>query len=75
MLSNHVPDKESMTGTCQEIVINGKATLYGKYIPDLWSIESERFIVTGINVVEEGFLTSSDTIDYIFTAEGFRVKY
>lgn len=75
MVSEHVDDPYSVTGTCQEIKIYGKATLSGPYVSNLLKIESDRYIISDITVTKEGFLSGKDTIDYVFTAGGLQVKY
>lgn len=71
--SEMVPDSESTTGQRQDITITGKLSCE-EYFPILNTIESTRYKVTDIFVNTEGFVSDSNMIDYIFTAEEFLVK-
>lgn len=71
--SEMVNDSESVTGKRQEIEISGKLSCE-EYFPIIDSLETKRYKVSGITVHTEGFVSESNMIDYIFTAETFLVK-
>lgn len=71
--SEMVPDEESTTGERQNITITGKLSCE-EYFPILHTLENDRYKVSGIFVNTEGFISDTNMIDYIFSAENFVVK-
>lgn len=71
--SEMVPDPESATGQRQDITITGKLSCE-EYFPIINTIESERYKVSDIFVNTEGFVSDSNIIEYIFSADNFLVK-
>ena len=71
--SQMIPDPESATGKRQQITIEGKLSCE-EYFPILHDLESDRYKVSGIFVTTEGFVSNTDMIDYLFTADNFIVK-
>lgn len=57
----------------EDIVINGVFTTH-YYIEEINTIESLRYKVTGVNVVEENFGSDDVNIVYIFTAKDLTIK-
>lgn len=71
--SEMVSDKESATGIRQEITIKGKMSCE-EYFPIMHTLENDRYKVSNITVNTEGFVSSTNTIDYVFTCDNFLVK-
>ena len=71
--SEMIEDPESETGKRQDISITGKLSCE-EYFPILNTIESCRYKISDIFVDTEGFMSDTNVIDYIFSADNFLVK-
>jgi hypothetical protein len=72
--SKNIKDVYSSTGYRQKLEIEGKLVC-NTYIHDITSIEGARYKLLNVDVHTEGFISDSDSIDYIFTAQRMEVKY
>jgi len=61
-------------GIDQQITITG-ALETGYYLPDIHTIETNRYYVEGITVNEEKYGSSENRIIYLFSANLFQVKF
>ena len=51
--------------------IEGSFASKAGYLPDITSLENDRYIVSGIHVYQESFGSEEDTMVYHFTAKAF----
>jgi len=51
--------------------IEGTFASKAGYLPDITSLENERYIISGIHVYQEDFGSEEDTIVYSFNAKAF----
>ena len=55
------------------ISINGVFTSAAGYFPEIYSLENERYLITGITVVEESYGSEEDMIAYNFKAKAYGI--
>jgi hypothetical protein len=58
----------------QKLVFRGVLTLSGDYVQNINLIETDRYVIGGIDVYKEKFDSESDDIVYLFNATGIEVK-
>ena len=58
----------------QKLVFYGVLTLSGDYVQNINLIETDRYVIGGIDVYKEEFDSESDDIVYLFNATGIEVK-
>ena len=51
--------------------INGVLSSKNGYLPEIFSLENERYAITGINVYQESFGSEEDTMVYHFEAKAY----
>lgn len=64
---------DEVTGEIKGQVINGLLATHD-YIEDLYAIETERYILTGVSVFRESFGSNEYMILYHFNAKGLEIK-